>query len=121
MEKPEREALRQQLLARCQELTREIQRLRADLVCPADVGDTTTTEELIRLTDCELGRVISAMDDLAAGRYGQCIECEKKIAPARLAAIPGANRCCQCQNAVDSKTSRRFGSPRIPFYCPPQR
>lgn len=122
MEKPEKDALRQQLLARCQELTEEIQRLRADLVCAADVGDTTdavqkrnaigTAEELIRLTDRELGRVISAMDDLAAGRYGQCIECEKEIAPARLAAVPGANRCCACQGTFEVRTNRRFGSAR---------
>ncbi|MEK9208870.1 MAG: TraR/DksA family transcriptional regulator, partial [Patescibacteria group bacterium] len=130
-EESRKEALRRQLLARSQELTEQIQRLRPDLAAMTVVGDSTdavqtrnaigTAEELIRLTDRELSRVISAMDDLAAGRYGQCIECDEEIAPKRLEAVPGANRCCQCQDKVDAKTSRKFGSARIPFYCLPQR
>ncbi len=133
MEESRKEALRQQLLARRQELTEQIQRLRVDLAVTTAVGDSTdavqkrnaigTAEGLIRLADRELGLVISAMDDLAVDRCGRCIECDAEITPRRLKAVPEANRCCQCQEEeeANSKTSRRFGSARIPFYCPPQQ
>jgi DnaK suppressor protein len=35
------------------------------------------------------------------GSFGTCIECEAAISPKRLAAVPWASRCIQCQGAAD--------------------
>jgi DnaK suppressor protein len=35
------------------------------------------------------------------GSFGTCIECECAISPKRLAAVPWAPRCVQCQDAAD--------------------
>jgi RNA polymerase-binding transcription factor len=35
------------------------------------------------------------------GTFGTCIECEVAISPKRLAALPWAPRCLQCQDAAD--------------------
>ena len=35
------------------------------------------------------------------GSYGVCIECESEISAKRLAAVPWAPRCIQCQEAAD--------------------
>ena len=35
------------------------------------------------------------------GSFGTCIDCESPIAPKRLAAVPWASRCIQCQDAAD--------------------
>lgn len=117
-----KEALLQQLVARSQELTEQIQRLRADLVCAADVGDATdraqrdssfgTVEGLIRLADEELSLIISALENPSA--YGRCIQCGEEISPARLSAVPWANRCCACQTELEMPMNRHFGSAHTP-------
>ena len=35
------------------------------------------------------------------GSFGTCIDCESAIAPKRLAAVPWASRCIQCQDGAD--------------------
>jgi DnaK suppressor protein len=35
------------------------------------------------------------------GSFGTCLECEAAISPKRLAAVPWALRCIQCQDAAD--------------------
>ena len=35
------------------------------------------------------------------GSFGTCIECESVISPRRLAAVPWASRCIQCQEVAD--------------------
>ena len=38
-----------------------------------------------------------ALEDLDAGRYGVCRDCEEAIPPARLRVMPFATRCVRCQ------------------------
>ena len=45
----------------------------------------------------DLNLIDGALADLAAGRYGVCVECEEPIAPKRLKALPFATRCLDCQ------------------------
>ncbi len=45
----------------------------------------------------ELQAINRALEDIDAGRYGICQECEKPIALARLKAMPFATRCMSCQ------------------------
>jgi DnaK suppressor protein len=45
----------------------------------------------------ELGAIDAALARLQAGNYGECTDCGKAIAPARLHATPEAPRCIHCQ------------------------
>ena len=41
------------------------------------------------------------------GSFGICIECESEISAKRLAAVPWAPRCIQCQEAADRDGQQR--------------
>ena len=43
-----------------------------------------------------------ALGRIQQGTYGICVDCEERISPARLAALPWADRCIGCQSAVDA-------------------
>jgi RNA polymerase-binding protein DksA len=45
----------------------------------------------------ELAEVDAALERLARGEYGICVDCEQPIPVARLRAYPAATRCSQCQ------------------------
>ena len=45
--------------------------------------------------------VKAALRRIRDGGFGTCIECESEIGRKRLAAVPWAQRCIQCQNAAD--------------------
>jgi DnaK suppressor protein len=42
-----------------------------------------------------------AFDLMEIGAYGRCVDCEERIAPARLKAIPWARSCVRCQELRD--------------------
>ena len=48
-----------------------------------------------------LRQVKAALRRIHDGSFGMCIECESAIGPKRLAAVPWASRCIQCQEAAD--------------------
>ena len=41
------------------------------------------------------------MHRILEGSFGTCLDCESAIGPKRLAAVPWAARCIQCQEAAD--------------------
>jgi DnaK suppressor protein len=43
----------------------------------------------------------AALRRIQRGSYGICLDCHAPISPARLAALPSAALCIQCQQAVD--------------------
>jgi RNA polymerase-binding transcription factor DksA len=47
----------------------------------------------------ELQAVKAALERIAEGRYGECVDCGEPIAAARLLALPEAARCAACQQA----------------------
>jgi DnaK suppressor protein len=49
----------------------------------------------------ELAAIEAALARLTAGTYGECADCGKRIAPARLHASPEAPRCIDCQEKVE--------------------
>ncbi len=49
------------------------------------------------------GEVRAAIDKLSAGTYGYCEDCGKRIARARLEALPWASRCLECQERRDRR------------------
>lgn len=46
-------------------------------------------------------QVKAALWRLCDGSFGTCIECDAEISPKRLAAVPWAPRCIQCQETAD--------------------
>lgn len=50
-----------------------------------------------------LSRVNDALQRIKDGDYGNCIQCEKPIAVARLKAIPYVETCVKCQEELESK------------------
>ena len=58
----------------------------------------------IRNVDYEsntLRQVKAALRRVHDGSFGTCIVCEREINPKRLAAVPWASHCIQCQEAAD--------------------
>jgi DnaK suppressor protein len=55
-----------------------------------------------------LREVKAALRRLRDGSFGACVQCEEAIGPKRLAAVPWAPRCIQCQEAADR--DRRQGT-----------
>lgn len=53
----------------------------------------------------ELAAIDAALARISAGSYGQCIDCETAIPPARLAATPETARCVSCQVKNEHKHS----------------
>jgi DnaK suppressor protein len=49
-----------------------------------------------------LEQVNEALERIAAGDYGVCVTCQKAISPKRLAAVPWAARCLECQQAAEN-------------------
>ena len=47
----------------------------------------------------------AALRRIHDGSFGTCIDCESAIGPKRLAAVPWAPRCIQCQNAADREST----------------
>jgi DnaK suppressor protein len=61
-------------------------------------------ELAIRNVDREsklLRQIKAALRRIQDGSFGVCIECESQISPKRLAALPWAVRCIQCESAAD--------------------
>jgi DnaK suppressor protein len=56
--------------------------------------------------------VKAALGRIHDGSFGTCIECESAISPRRLAAVPWAPRCIQCQEAADRDQQERTESLR---------
>ena len=57
-----------------------------------------------------LRQVKAALRRIHDGSFGTCIECESAISPKRLAAVPWASRCIQCQDAADRDRQERTES-----------
>jgi DnaK suppressor protein len=65
---------------------------------------------VIRNVDREytlLGQVKAALRRIHDDSFGACIECNSAISPKRLAAVPWAPRCIQCQDAADRNGRER--------------
>lgn len=51
--------------------------------------------------------VKAALRRIHDGSFGSCLECERAISPKRLAAVPWASRCIECQDAADRDGQER--------------
>ena len=50
-----------------------------------------------------LGQVQAALERIRDGEFGICLDCEEPISPKRLAAVPWAAYCLQCQESHDAQ------------------
>jgi DnaK suppressor protein len=56
-----------------------------------------------------LRQVKAALQRIHDGSFGICMDCESAISPKRLAAVPFASRCIQCQEAADRNAQEGNG------------
>lgn len=100
---------REKLLAKRAEL---MEQLRPAPVGPERVGDEDQARvlhdqfisaRLQRIAYDQIKLIDAALARMESGEYGVCIDCESKIPPRRLAAIPWANRCVKCQELAMSQ------------------
>jgi DnaK suppressor protein len=50
-----------------------------------------------------LRQVTEALERIAGGKYGICLACQEAISPKRLAALPWAALCFECQQATENR------------------
>lgn len=115
-------ALQDRLLQREQQLLQEIQSARAEKEQSAQDAEDFAPEpdanqsranadrevrhaELLR-DQQELQDVRAALQRVAEGEYGECMDCGKGIALARLQAFPTAKRCIDCQTRHEARKRR---------------
>ena len=58
-----------------------------------------------------LRQVRAALRRIQDGIFGTCVDCELEISPKRLAAVPWASRCIQCQDLADRESQAGTESP----------
>ncbi len=88
------------------QLRRRLDRLEAARLAPRDPdlgeqalaaeGDEVDAAIEAALRD-KLSEAEAALERIAAGRYGRCLDCGEPIAEARLRALPTARRCAACE------------------------
>lgn len=82
---------------------------------PADQGTETHEQELDETTDmmleAEAENVEIALQRLAQGEYGKCVDCGKDIPGERLEAIPEAIRCIEDQARYEGTLRARWAPP----------
>lgn len=82
---------------------------------PADEGTETHEQQLDETTDlmleAEAENVETALNRLATGDYGMCVDCGKEIPGGRLEAIPEAIRCLEDQARYEATLRARWTPP----------
>jgi RNA polymerase-binding transcription factor DksA len=77
-----------------------------EAVHDADLGERVAEEEvamdLLGPTEHVLTEATAALARIEAGTFGRCEGCGKRIARARLGALPYARHCVRCARAADS-------------------
>jgi DnaK suppressor protein len=86
----------------------ELKSIRDEAV--GDAGDLSVqfhaselTSQLAELECRELSRIEEALQRLEAGDFGICEDCGRSISMRRLHAVPYAERCVACQDAMDKE------------------
>lgn len=67
----------------------------------------TVDDPLIRQNLQDVRDIIGARQRIAAGNYGECIDCGADIAYERLLAYPTAKRCIDCQREHEKRKAGR--------------
>jgi DnaK suppressor protein len=105
---------REVLLAKKAELLAEVgsqfRRTEQERVAEEDqvpaAHDEFISLQIERLSYCTLKEIDAALDRLATGGYGVCVDCGAAISSRRLAAIPWAMYCVQCQQNMGQSVEK---------------
>lgn len=104
---PDFESAKARLEAQLSELNERLTHLERDLAEPlnpdsseraVEMEDDVSLEGQAALVTQEIGSVERALDRIAAGTYGECMQCGGEISPKRLEARPEAALCIDCAN-----------------------
>lgn len=92
------EASLREHVARAEEHLQELEESMEGMLRDHDTiqEDRDQTRTLIESVRADMQRAQRALDRIEAGTFGQCVDCGGPIAPARLEAIPEADRCTDC-------------------------
>ncbi len=91
------EELRQRLASVRADLSRKREPLSPDFADQATQRENDEVlEEIGRSSELELVQLDLAMRRVQSGSYGSCMTCGARIEPARLDAVPYADRCSRC-------------------------
>lgn len=98
--KTELEKLREELLGRIERTHKHIHEREEVSANFSEQSVERSNDEVIMQLDAEgreeLRLIEDALERIEAGEYGECQECGKDVAPARLEAIPYASLCISC-------------------------
>jgi DnaK suppressor protein len=73
-------------------------------------ADRELTTRSLELHSRSLRNVRAALDRIAEGNYGTCLECDEEISHKRLQAVPWATLCIACQERQDRTPRHRSAS-----------
>ena len=105
------------LRQRLDELTEDYRQLTGELGTETDAdadegtleGGVSLTAESLEHIAREIRQIDEALDRLRHGEYGQCVDCDRPIEPARLKALPAAARCLACQASFERRRHSQRG------------
>ena len=107
--------IRAQLLAKQEELNKRLENIKSNITRGRSADSQEQAQELenAEVVDAlgnearhELHLIAKALDLIKQGTYGECADCGKSIAPARLKAYPFAERCIDCATKAEARTRR---------------
>lgn len=103
------------LLAKQQELSERLDKLKQNLVAGRSADSQEQAQELENAevvdalgneTRIELNKIAKALDQIKNETYGTCLDCGEEIPLARLQAHPFADRCIRCATAEEARARR---------------
>ena len=107
--------IRDQLIAKQNELARRLERLKENLTAGRSADSQEQAQELenAEVVDAlgnearsEISKIARALDQIKNNTYGICVDCGETIPMARLEAQPFADRCIRCATAAESVRRR---------------
>lgn len=109
------EEIRELLIAKRDELTLRLERLKDNLTSgrsadsqeqAQEMENSEVVDALGNETRLELRRIAKALDQIKNGTYGVCNDCGDTIPTARLKAYPFADRCIRCATQQEERRKR---------------
>jgi DnaK suppressor protein len=109
------EDIRVQLIAKREELSQRLARLKDNLTSGRSADSQEQAQELenAEVVDAlgnearlELTKIAKALDQIAQGTYGECADCGDTIPHARLRAYPFTDLCIRCATEREQRARR---------------
>jgi DnaK suppressor protein len=73
----------------------------------ADGDEADLDVRLVEIASATLQSIDRAIERLSSGQYGWCVRCQRRIASARLRAMPFASSCRECESARERDVAFR--------------